>query len=377
MGSADLQSKRVGIVVNSAWNIINFRKGIVLSLLDRGYKVFAFVPEDNYAEELRKLGMEVIITPLKGTGTNPFSDFRYLQVLYNKFRKVKPDILLQYTIKPNIYGAIAANRLKIPVINNVSGLGTMFLGKKIFSKLAFQLYKKAFKDVPMVFFQNESDRRFFLINKLTTKDRTIVIPGSGVDINHFKSQGNDRPAYRNVFLMIARLIIEKGVYEYAYAARRIQSEYDNVEFQLLGSFEESHPRAVKKEDLEYWINNGILNYIKPVSDVRPKIENSDVIVLPSYREGTSKTLLEGAAMAKPLIASDVPGCREVVKQDINGLLCKAGDSKNLYETIKSFLNKTEDEQKEMGKESRKLIEDFYSEEFVVKTYLSTIDRLLA
>ncbi|NMM47384.1 glycosyltransferase family 4 protein [Marinigracilibium pacificum] len=375
MGSPDLKAKRIGIVVNSAWNVINFRKGIILNLLDRGCQVFAFVPEDNYADDLRKLGVEVINTPLSSTGVNPVNDLRYLNTLYKQFKEIKPDVLLQYTIKPNIYGAIAASRLGIPVINNVSGLGTMFLGRKVFSSIAFQLYKQAFKNVPLVFFQNESDRRFFLINKMTSRERSMVIPGSGVDVNYFKPLSKPVKSKSLVFLMIARLIIEKGIYEFAYAARRLKEEYPNVEFQILGAFDPSHPRSVKSEDLEYWVKNSILNYYEPVNDVRPHIMNCDAIVLPSYREGTSKTLLEGASMGRPLIATDVPGCREVVRNNTNGLLCKAGDSESLYFTLKQFIELSSAEREQMGIESRKFVEGHYSEDLVINTYLSAIDRL--
>ncbi len=366
---------KIAIVINTSWNIYNFRKGLVQFFLERGDKVVSIAPEDDFSHELMKWGCEYDPIEISGTGMNPAEDLRLIFSLRKKLKKHQPDVVLTYTIKPNLYGSIAAGSLGIPCICNVSGLGTVFLWTGLIRRFAVLLYSFGFRYNSWVFFQNDEDRDDFLSFVKLSKAKTSILPGSGINTSEF-SFSPFKKKRKTTFLMISRLIVEKGVSDYIDAIRIIKRDRDDVEFILVGNLDEAHSRAISKNMLDQWIEDGLVNYKGQLSDVKPEIQKTDVIVLPSYREGTPRTLLEGGAMGKALLATDVPGCRQVVRDGYNGFLFKLKNPQDLADKIKLYLALNEDERMEMSINSRKWIENTFDEKIVISLYKDKIDQLV-
>jgi glycosyltransferase involved in cell wall biosynthesis len=365
---------KIALVLNSSWNAFNFRKGLIHAFLDDGNEVMVIAPRDEYSDDLIKWGVTFHSIELKGTGMNPLEDWKFKNNLQRILKSSRPDVLLGFTIKPNIYGAITAHTLRIPMICNVSGLGTTFLWKGWVRRIAVGLYNYAFRRTNFIFFQNADDRKLFLEHVSVSEQKTGLLPGSGIDLVEFsvKPLRLKKPI---TFLMIARLIVEKGVLEYIEAAKIVRKTHPEVRFELIGKYDPEHRRSISSEDFTSLKANGI-TYQPEERDIQKVIEKADVVVLPSYREGTPRTLLEAAAMGRPLIATDVPGCREVVEDGLNGFLCKEMNAQSLAQKINLFLALTTDEQRKMGQASRHLVEERFDEKLVVNEYSRVIHKLL-
>ena len=368
---------RIAIVINTSWNIFNFRMSLAKALMAAGHEVIAIAPHDAYSEKLVAAGMQYVPVALENKGTNPVKDLLLIKQFHSIYKSVKPDVILQYTIKPNIYGTLAAKLAGIPVINNVSGLGTVFIVKNLVSKIALGLYKLAFRFPAKVFFQNEEDRQLFLENGLISEKITDVLPGSGVDTNRFK------PAERFVrnqdfrFLMIARVLYEKGIVEYVEAAKILKKQFPEVRFQLLGAYDEAGNVGIKKTVFQDWIKGGEIEHLGTSDDVAGVIAKADCVVLPSYREGTPKTLLEAAAMGKPIIATNVPGCKDTVLDKQNGYLCEVKNAEDLAAKMAQMLQHSEAELAQMGNASRELALSRFDEKLVIGKYLDAINEIAA
>ncbi|MCC9166488.1 glycosyltransferase family 4 protein [Pontibacter sp. XAAS-A31] len=362
---------RIAIVINTAWNIYNFRMSLIRALLADGHDVVAIAPQDTYAAKLVEAGCKFVPLHMP-QGTNPLSDFSLAWRLYRTYKQVKPDVALHYTIKPNIYGAVAAHWAGVPAINNVSGLGTVFLRKNYTYKIALELYRFSFKYPAKVFFQNQDDRRFFVRQKLVKDYVTELLPGSGVDTRKFKPADVFRRGEPFVFLMVARVLYDKGVAEFVEASRLVKAKHPEVKCQLLGALDEQSRAGVKREQLEAWVQSGAIAYLGVTDDVAAVIAQADCVVLSSYREGTPRALLEAAAMAKPLIATNVPGCREVVQPNINGYLCRARSATDLAEKMLQLLTLDEEQLQQMGNASRKLAEEKFDDRIVIQKYKAAI-----
>ena len=361
---------KIGISINTSWNVFNFRKGIVLDLLKEGNEVFVIAPKDDYSVKLEELGCVFIELPMKGKSYNPFIDllllFRYVLIL----RNLNLDYLLTYTIKPNVYGAIASVLTKTRVLSNVSGLGTTFLTDSIGAKIAQKLYKVALKYSYKVFFQNYDDRKLFIESGLIKESKTDVLPGSGVDLKTFKTA---RLYPEKVcFTVIARTLFAKGINEYIEAIRSLKSEYPDAEFLWVGKPEPEKGLGVDVCQMEEWENESLIQYIPFTDDIKEVIERSTCIVLPSYREGTPKSLLEGMAMSRPVITTNVPGCKDVVLDNENGFLCEARSVASLRVALRKMLNTPISELTVMGEKSRMIVEERYSQEIVIEKYKETI-----
>lgn len=331
-------------------------------------------PEDEYTSQIEDWGVRWIHTPLQGTGSNPFSDLGYVRKIYSALRSERPIMVLSFTIKPNIYTSLLGRLIGVPVICNVSGLGTVFLVKGFAGTIAQMLYKWAFRFSSHIFFQNEDDKNLFLSHIPVKSEKLSVLPGSGIDLNQFKPLPMPTNATKK-FIMISRVIIEKGVREYAEAASYFKND-KNVVFSLVGRFDETHARTIERTELDEWIESGWIKY-QPHSDHIPQlVEEHDAVVLPSYREGISRTLLEGAALGRPLITSDVPGCREVVKDGYNGFICQPKNSKSLADKIRLFLSLNDGERDQMASNSRILVENTYDERIIINIYDRTIHRII-
>lgn len=380
--------KTIAIVINTSWNIFNFRLGLLKALQKEGYKIVCIAPRDDYSQELEKLGFEYHDISINNKGTNPVEDAKLVIDFYKLYKKISPDAILQYTIKPNVYGSIAAGMLGIPVISNISGLGTVFLNDSLSSKIARMLYKLALKFPKKVFFQNAHDRQLFIDSKLVSGSKTDLLPGSGIDTEKFKPLPSEKQDEGKVkFLFIARLVKDKGLMEYVEAAGQItQSRITNhesritnhhkTEFCILGAYYPGNPTAITEDQMQQWEEEGIVTYLGVSDDVQSVISDYDCIVLPSYREGLSRVLLEAASMAKPIVTTDVPGCKDVVDDGVNGYLCQVKDAVSLQEAMEKMIALSDEERKEMGRRGREKVIAEFDEKLVIEKYREAIACLV-
>jgi glycosyltransferase involved in cell wall biosynthesis len=361
----------IGIVTNSAWNIFNFRRSLIAIFLAQGHKVFAIAPDDGYGNHLTKLGCQYTPVSMDPKGSNPLKDFRLMIDLKQIYTQTALDVVLHYTVKPNIYGTLAARSCHIKCVNNVTGLGTLFIRQNIKSFVGQSLYKIAFRYPELVFFQNKDDRDLFIAKQLIRKKITDLLPGSGVDTLQFHPQTFKRNT-SFTFLVVARLLVDKGINEYVNAARLLRDKGHRYRFQLLGGVEECAGLGITKDALKTWENEGLVEYLGRVDDVQPYMHQADCIVLPSYREGTPRSLLEAASLAKPIITTDVPGCKETVVNGENGFLCEAKNPLDLANKMESMANLSDRLLEYMGKKSRKLAEAKFDHFKVVAKYCKAI-----
>jgi glycosyltransferase involved in cell wall biosynthesis len=348
----------------------------VRELLNQGHEVHTLAPLDEYSKYLTEAGCIHHRIKMDSRGANPIKDSALILELFLKYRSIRPDIILHYTIKPNVYGTLAASLLNIPVINNVCGLGTVFLKKNLVSAIAIFLYRISFRFAGKVFFQNPDDLKLFVNKKLVSAEVADLVPGSGIDLNRFYATQFKRNE-KFTFLLISRLITDKGILEYIEAVKQLKATGINAQFQILGAKDPEHKRGIKTEVIEEWIESNTIEYLGTTSDVRDHIHNADCIVLPSYREGTPRTLLEAASSSKPIIATDVPGCNNVVIDRFNGLLCRLKDANDLAIKMKEMSSFQDDVLKALGRNGRSKMEAEYSESLVINKYLHALEHLKA
>jgi glycosyltransferase involved in cell wall biosynthesis len=364
---------KIVISINSAWNIYNFRSGLVKALIDHGYEVIALAPHDEYVGRLQELGCRYVALPMDSNGTNPARDMLLLARYYLLLRSIRPAAYLGYTIKPNTYGSIAAKALGIPVINNIAGLGAAFIRDDYLTKIVRGLYKLALKRSHRVFFQNAEDQDLFLRSGLAEKSVSTLLPGSGINVANYPCEPapllNGRP-FR--FLLIGRMLRDKGVQEFAEASALLRQRGVQAEFQLLGPIDVANANSVPVETIRAWEQTGQVTYLGRTDDVRPYIAQADCVVLPSYREGVPRSLLEAAAMARPTIATDVVGCRDAVDHELNGYLCRVRDPADLAESMARMMALTPEQRVAMGAAGRSKVETVFDEQIVVQRYQSAL-----
>ena len=361
------------IFLNTAWNLYNFRSGLIAALINSGYNVIAVAPKDKYVEHVRSLGCQFVPIIMDNHGLNPFRDFFLFIRFYLLLRRIKPAVFLGYTVKPNIYGSIAAHLLGIPVVNNIAGLGFVFMKEGWIARIVKLLYWLALYRSKRVFFQNEDDRKLFIDWGLVNSKITHRLPGSGINLNKFSqiSMPIDNVSVR--FLLISRMLWDKGIGEYVEAAKILKSRAVKAEFYLLGFLDLENASAISRDQMNLWVKSGFVNYLGETDDVRPHIASANCIVLPSfYREGVPRTLLEAGAIGRPIITTNTVGCRELVDEGQNGYLCKARDSYDLAEKMEWFVALSPRQQAEMGGLSRKKIERTFDEKIVINDYLDAI-----
>lgn len=361
------------IAANSGWNILNFRKPLVEFLLNSGWRVVALAAEDGSAVQIRSLGAEFVPIAIDSSGTSVLRDARLLRNYRRILRKLRPQAFLAFTIKPNIYGSLAAAGLGIRVVNNISGLGSAFLRPGPLNWLVRRLYRVALRRSACVFFQNPQDLGLFVTGKLVSPGQAKLIAGSGIDLKHFRPvKARGIAAGRLRFLFVGRLLRDKGLVEYAEAARLLRRHWPLAEFAILGSAGSDNPSAVPIAEVERWQVEGLVRYFGETDDVRPFIAQADCIVLPSYREGLPRSLLEAAAMAKPVIATDVPGCNAVVDHGQTGLLCAARSPQSLAGAMDIMLRFDKTERAAMGVQARARVEREFDQALVVKAYADVL-----
>ncbi len=361
------------LVSNTAWYLFNFRGGLISALLEQGDQVIAAAPADDFSQRLSALGCEVVDLPMDNMGTSPLRDLATWGRFRRAYSDLTPDAVLHFTIKPVIYGTLAARSLRVPVVNTITGLGTVFLRGGPVQAVVERLYRVSQRWPTRIFFQNPDDLGLFVKRGLVPKDRVARLPGSGVDLERFALRPGPTGT-APVFLLIARLLWDKGVREFAEAARVLRREDPRLRFQLLGPLGVANQTAVPKVDLDRWVGEGVVEFLGETDDVRPCIEQADCVVLPSYREGTPRTLLEAAAMGRPVIATDVPGCREVLTDGVTGLLCRVRDSVDLADKMRQMAGLAPELRVEMGMAGRAKMERVFDQRIVIERYLEAIDE---
>ncbi|EGR2431403.1 glycosyltransferase family 1 protein [Vibrio cholerae] len=362
------------MVANTAWSVFNFRHSLIKELLSSGVELYVIAPEDKFSAKLVDMGCQVLDLPMQAKGVNPIADLGLMLRLLRHYREIKPDFIIHYTIKPNIYGSLAAKLAGIPSLAITTGLGYTFVNQNVVSQVARQLYKFAFRYPKEVWFLNEDDRRAFLEHHLIEPDKAVLLHGEGVNLSHFVPTDKPQPDENIRFLLIARMLRDKGVCEFVEAARQIRQHYPNAIFQLLGDCGVPNPSVIGREEIAQWEREGAVEYLGTTDDVRPIIAQADCLVLPSYREGIPRTMIESAAMAKPLIVSDAPGCRDVVLDGQTGYLCEVKNAQSLAQRCEQFLTLSDSEKQAMGKAGRSFMEAKFDEKWAIKQYFSTLKK---
>lgn len=361
------------ITVNAAWNLVNFRRGLIAALLRDGHQVTVLAPPDDALGRLYELGCATVALEMDKKGMSPFRDTLLALRFVRHFRTLRPDVVLSYTIKNNVFGAIAARFTGIPFLPNVTGLGTAFLSGSALQRLVERLYRVAFARVPVVFFQNSDDRDLFLQSGLVRPGQVRLLPGSGIDLTHFTPRPLPGTTDDSVtFLLIARVLRDKGVVEYAEAAAALRRDHPGARFLLLGPMGAENRTAIGPDVVRAWHDSGALFYLGARDDVRPEIAAADCVVLPSYREGMPRSLLEAGAMARPVVATDVPGCRHVVADGETGVLCCARDVESLRDAMARVIAMPPAAREAMGRAGRARMEEVYDEAHVISAYRAAL-----
>lgn len=367
---------KIIISINTAWNIYNFRLGLIKALLDQGYQVIAVAPDDEYSQRLKDLGCNFISLPMDNNGTHPGRDLLLLARYWLLLRSEQPAAYLGYTVKPNVYGSLAAQALGIPVINNIAGLGATFINDNFLTRIVRGLYRFALYRSHRVFFQNADDQKLFTTTGLVRSEITDLLPGSGIDLTRYLPVPPSAMVARSVrFLLVARMLKDKGIREFAEAARIVRLRFPETEFQLLGAVDAANSNSIPAEEIKAWEAQGLVRYLGKTDDVRPYLAAADCVVLPSYREGVPRSLLEAAAMARPIIATDAVGCRDVVDDGINGLLCQVGNADDLAEKMMRMIDFSPRQRVEMGAAGRRKVEAEFDERIVIQKYLAVLGDL--
>ena len=326
------KSLHIFLCSNTAWYLYNFRASTIVSFIADGHSVSCLAPYDSYVRNLQELGVRFIPIELDGENTSILREFMSFFSIYKMMREEKPDIVFNFTIKMNIYAGLCSKINSVPFVNNISGLGTVFIHDSLFYKIIQRLYSFSNKSAKCVFFQNQDDRKLFHSKAGFQGKKTVVLPGSGVDLAYFQRSPLPK-ASEFTFLMVSRLIADKGVREFVGAAKRVKSKYPHTRFILLGPSGVSNKSAILQDELLHWQGEGVVEFPGGTDDVRPWIRLCNILVLPSYREGMPKTVLEAAAMGRPAIVTDVPGCRQAVVDGVTGWLCKVHDIDSLADQM--------------------------------------------
>lgn len=364
--------KAVFLTSNTSWYLYNFRKTTIRAIHAQGYSVVCLSPQDDFSARLEaELGVKHIALPMVGKSTGVVQELKSLLFIWRTFRRYRPMFVFNFTIKLNLYGGLACILLRLPFANNISGLGTAFIHDSWLFRRVRQVYGWMNRRARHLFFQNEEDLAVFRDAGLLGDTPMTLLPGSGVDLDHFAFQplSEGEPI---TFVMIARLLGDKGVREYAGACRMLKEQGVASRCLLVGPLGVSNHSAVSEAEVACWQEEGIVEYLGAADDVRPMIAQSHVLVLPSYREGMPRTVLEAAAMGRPAIVTDVPGCRQAIEAGKTGWLCEARSDTSLAEQMLNVIGMSAAERQGAGNAARERMEASFSEARVVQAYLDCL-----
>lgn len=360
--------KRVLILANNDIGLYKFRKELIQELL-RDNEVWISLPYGELVEPLKDMGCHFINTDVDRRGVNPKTDLKLLWQYKKLIKKLNPDKVITYTIKPNIYGGVVCRWLRKPYFINITGLGTAFQTEGMLKKIITVMYRFVCKRAKKVFFENKGNCCVMLENRIVKKSQAVLLPGAGVNVDEyqFEEYPDTENGYR--FLFIGRIMQEKGIDELFEAAKRIRKERQDVFFDIVGPYEDDYKSVVEKAEQE-----NVITFHGYQEDVRPFIKACHCFVLPSWHEGMANTLLESASMGRPLITSDIHGCKEAVEENKNGLLCSVKDSEELYKAIKRFLELDDTEKANWGRNSRERMEKIFDKRKVVEKTISSMKK---
>ena len=370
--------KRIIIVANTTWNIYNFRLNIIRKLLSEGHDVIVIAPVDKfifYTETLPQVH-HVPVHHLMRDSVNPIQDLKLFFELLRLYKQYKPDLILHYTVKPNIWGGFAAKLLGIPSVAVVTGLGYSLIHEGWINFMTSFLYKFSLPLHRKVIFENIDDKALFEKEGLVKPAKTMAIKGCGVDTTFFSPNGDLRSQDTITFTFIGRLLYDKGVVEFIKAAEIVKQQNKNVQFWLIGEIDKENPSSVRNEDLMKWIRDPIIHYHGATENIRKYIEKSDCIVLPSYREGMPKVIMESMAMERAVITTDTAGCRETVDENINGYLVPVKDSAALAKAMLRFISLDKKEQTQMGKAGRMKVLKEFDDRIIADNLYASIEDFL-
>lgn len=367
--------KKILFVDNSTRCFYIFRFPIAVAFMNMGYKVYVMSPEpyDYYLDKLKEVGIEHIPYKLNNKFF-PFGDLILFFKFCHIYKKIHPNFIVHYTIKPNIYGSIAAKINSIPSISIVPGTGSVFKNQGIISKIVIMLYKLAFRYPQKVWVLNEDDYNSFLSNEIMNKDRLEILPGEGINISYYDSTFEYRRHTPFVFLYMGRMLREKGVECIAQASKILREKgRTDFEIHLLGLVDGLSKDVISLEEIRKWEQEKLVRFLGSVPDVRKSIEDADCILLPSfYGEGVPRSLMEACSMRRAVLASNNVGCKDVVEDRYNGILCKSKDINDLANKMEYMMSLSEEELKEMGINGRKKVENCFREEVIIQRYLNEI-----
>lgn len=358
---------KVLLLANNIGGLISFRLEVVKAIIKQGYSITISAPFDERMDKLKALGAKCVISEINRRSTNPIQDLMLLCHYLGLIKNEKPDVILSYTIKPNVYGGIACRLWGIPQVANITGLGTAVENPSKIQKVVFLLYKVGLKNAKRIFFQNEENKKFCEQHKLTP-NCGYLIPGSGVNLTRFRLMDYlNNEVIR--FIFISRIMKQKGIDQYLDAAVAIRKEYPDTEFHILGYCEDAYEEKLRQ--LHDW---GIVIYHGATPDVRPFIANVHCVIHPTYYpEGMSNVLLESCAIGRPIITTNRSGCREIVDDGINGFIVEQQNSEDLITKVRQFLSLSFDEKRNMGLAARKKVEKQFDRNIIVKAYLEAIE----
>lgn len=368
---------RIAVISNTSWSIYNFRRNLIAALMKEGHQVVAIGSFDKYLARLHEQDIAAVGVSFTREGTGLFRELRTVFAIRRALVENQIEVVLSFTPKGNIYTALASMRLRIKQIANVSGLGSAFIRIDTLSLWILRMYWFAFRRAHHVFFQNEIDREIFLIRQIVSSDKTSRLPGSGVDLDYFAHVPlRQHRAGEATFLFFGRLLWDKGVREFVRASRIIHAEFPQARFIMLGRIEDKKSEGPSWAQVQKWLKEEQIEYHGRVDDVRSYIARADCVVLPSvYREGVPRTLLEAAAMGRPVIACDSVGCRDAVIPDLTGFLCQPRDTQDLAATMRRFIAIGHDGWQKMGFEGRQRMQREFDEKFVIQKYFQVLDEI--
>lgn len=367
---------RIAVVSNTAWYLYNFRLNLMRALQRAGHTVIAIAPHDEYSNRIHEAGIVVHCVSISGSGINPLKELGAVFSLRRILRQQRVDLVLSYTPKGNLYSALSCLSADIKFVPNVSGLGRVFIHQSLVTRVAKILYRLTFRRAHHVFFQNNDDKALFIQSGLVEESRCERLPGSGVDLQRFNPfSPPERAINEPVFLLVARMLWDKGVGEYVEAAKILKQIYPGAVFRLLGFVDVANPSAITRDQINSWVSDGLVEYLGSTDDVRPFLIDADCVVLPSYREGVPRTLLEAAAMARPLITTDAPGCRDTVVDGVTGFLCQPRNAEDLADKMRCFIELSLPQRGELGRRAHQFVVDNFDERLVLARYLAIISDI--
>ena len=367
------RGKRIVLTCNTSWGVYNFRRGIIRRLRGLGADVRVLAPPDDYSEALAAEVDEIRPIFIDSKGTNPFTDYRTVRNYKTSLRSLRPDLLIAYTIKPIIYASGPARSLRIPVLNVVTGLGSPFLQKVALKRVVRFLYRRALRGNAPVFFLNAEDRAYFMKHQMVEEGRDRLIPGEGVDLVRFKETEFPERVGRNLRIVYCgRFLADKGLRELVEAFRRCVAGGIPVELDLVGFSETTNPSAVPPGEISSWNSIDGITVHPPTDDVNPYLRRAHLLVLPSYREGLPRSILEAFSVGRPVLASDVAGCRDLVRPGQTGWLCPARDAGALEQGIRDIVGLNTREIAETGRRGRRLVEEIYGDDAVWARYAEAL-----